>query len=196
MIPADYIALDTETGGLDPYRTAILQIGFYDPKNKTGGSICIEPGRGLVVTEQAKYVNGWPESHRGKRVVSELEAAKAFSMYLSQRKPAWVLCHNAAFDVPFVRELGVRTGVAIDLPRGLCTMTLARTLSNHGLYRGGRSLDHLIKEFLPDYKRADKHDATDDAIATALVYEAMNRRLSEALTKTPYATNRQPKAES
>lgn len=172
------LALDTETGGLKPWKNALLQIGLYDPDAASKFSLYVAPGAGLTVTSGAAKVNGWPESHAGKEILQEKEAVSRFVAYLQTRKPDFILCHKATFDAPFVAA-ALQRYLEEDniLPEFLCTKILAWQLSKlGGLPVGNFSLSSLIKELRPDYVRPIPHDAADDAYATWIVFEEMQKR--------------------
>lgn len=172
----NYIALDTETGGLDPFRNPLLQIGCYAPD---GGvmNVRIIPPVQLTITEHAKKVNGWPESHKGYPVYDESFAMDQLKNFISQYNPQWILCHNAVFDMPFIREASHRTNKKLFIPKALCTMSFAMAMRYCGGYsQPNFKLDSLIKEFAPMYVRPETHDAAEDAKATHLVFQGMLER--------------------
>ena len=178
----NYIALDTETGGLDPFRNPLLQVGCYAP-NGDSLNIRIIPPVHLTITEQAKKVNGWPESHKGYPVYDESAAIDQLKGFLDRNKPQWILCHNAVFDIPFIKEAISRTNKNVYIPRALCTMSFVKALEYVGGYNGVKySLDALIKEFVPDFARSGTHDASEDARATHLVFQGMLSRF-DAMAK-------------
>ena len=172
----NYIALDTETGGLDAFRNPLLQIGCFAPD---GGvmNVRIIPPVQLTITEHAKKVNGWPESHKGYPVYDETFAMEQLKNFISQYNPQWILCHNAVFDMPFIREASNRTNKKMFLPKPLCTMSFAMAMKHCGGYdQPNFKLDSLIKEFAPSYVRPPTHDAAEDAKATHLVFQGMLER--------------------
>lgn len=172
----NYIALDTETGGLDPFRNPLLQVGCYAPDGNILNIRIIPPVQ-LTITEQARKVNGYPESHKGYPVYDESYAMEQLKTFMDQYKPKWILCHNAVFDIPFIREANNRTNKKVYIPKALCTMSFAVAMQ----YCGGFSqpnftLDSLIKEFAPNYVRPPTHDAAEDAKATHMVFQGMLER--------------------
>jgi DNA polymerase III epsilon subunit-like protein len=172
----NYITLDTETGGLDPFRNPTLQVGCYAPD---GGSMNVRiiPPVQLIITEQAKKVNGWPESHKGYPVHDETFAVEQLKSFIDNYKPQWVVCHNAAFDIPFIRELSHRTNKRIYIPKALCTVSFAKAMDYCGGYgQSNYKLDSLISEFAPSYVRPKTHDAVEDAKATHLVFQGILER--------------------
>jgi DNA polymerase III alpha subunit (gram-positive type) len=169
----NYIAFDTETGGLDPFRNPLLQIGCYAP-NGDSLNVRVIPPVHLSITEQAKKVNGWPDSHKGYPVYDESAAIDQFQEFMARNKPQWILCHNAIFDIPFIREAIHRTNKKVYIPKALCTMSFAKALEYVGGYNGpSYTLNDLIKEFAPEYNRPNTHDASEDAKATHLVFQGM-----------------------
>lgn len=172
----NYITLDTETGGLDPFRNPLLQVGCYAPD---GGSLNVRiiPPVQLTITEHAKKVNGWPDSHKGYPVYDESFAMDQLKTFMEKYKPQWVVCHNAAFDIPFIREASHRTNKKLFIPKALCTVSFTKAMDYCGGYgQPNYKLDSLIKEFAPTYVRPQTHDAVEDAKATHLVFQGILER--------------------
>lgn len=200
------ITIDTETGGLNPLTDALLQIGAYEPATGARFNVYIEPAKGLRVTQQAAKVNGYPDSHAGKSVISEAEAITAFAKWLHLILPDQAWAHNAPFDYSFIRHAIARNvdrmpGLSVEsMPRFLCTMTQADQLNRcGGLPVQSLSLNSLIKELLPDYKRSENHDASEDAYITYLIHMEMNARFDNltklantAVMTKPTQQNKQP----
>jgi DNA polymerase III epsilon subunit-like protein len=171
------LAIDIETGGQSSAQNPLLQIGLYNPETKAPTSIYIKPTEGLIITPQAAAVNGWPESHKGKEVLSEQDGITRFVRLLEALKPDYLLAHNAPFDYTFLREVAARNGLGLR-PRCLCTMTTAYVLRDMGgLPVKNINLDSLLAELAPDFKRSKTHDAGEDAEACWVVWEAMRARL-------------------
>lgn len=174
-----YIALDTETGGLDPYQNPLLQIGCYVP-NGQRFNVRIVPPIDLIVTPESMKINGWPDSHKGHETLTEKEAITRLKELFKVHKPDWVVCHNAVFDIPFIRQAMKRTGVDFYLPRALCTMSFAVALDHIGGYQQSKfSLNDLQCEFEPTYIRPQIHDASEDAKLTHIVFQRMLERFDE-----------------
>jgi len=174
-----YIALDTETGGFDPHNNPLLQVGCYVP-NGQPFNVRIVPAVDMIVTPEAMKANGWPDSHKGHTTVSEKEAILKLKELFTTHRPEWVVCHNAAFDIPFIREAMRRTNVNFYLPKAICTMSVAYVLDHIGGYQQTKfSLNDLQKEFEPDYKRPEVHDACEDAKLTSIIFERMLERLND-----------------
>ena len=173
----NYIALDTETGGLDPSRNPILQIGCYAPDGDSM-NVRIIPAVHLEITSEARKVNGWPDSHKGYSTIDESSAIEKLQSFIKSHKPDWIVCHNATFDIPFIREAMIRTNRRFFLPRALCTMSFAKCLDYIGGYTQQKySLNDLRNEFANDYVRPQTHDAVEDARLTHLVFAGMLARL-------------------
>ena len=169
----NYLALDT--GGFDPARRALLQVGLYHP---ACGRVAmfVDPAEGLTVSEGAAKVNGWPDTHQ-EGTVSESDAMEQLGVAIKNTKANWILCHHAAFDIPFIRAAMGRQNKTFRLPRSLCTMGLAAVLSDiGGVVLEKFSLNYLQAAFVPDYARPNPHDASHDAELTYMVMQEMLSR--------------------
>lgn len=189
--------LDTETGGLNPSQHALLEVGLHFPSNPIRDlSLAIWPDPSLQITEQSMKVNGYPRSYEGRERHTESEALQLVTQRLKEINPKILVCHNAPFDTAFLKFSSNRSGIALQLPRTFCTMSMGAALNALGGFSEDRdvpSLDFLLKELCPGYVRPNPHRAVDDAKATALVYQAMIDRLHFAAnllaaTPTPHET--------
>jgi DNA polymerase III epsilon subunit-like protein len=172
------ISCDTETGGLDPLRHALLQIGAFDPTTGSRFNVHIRKPGALEVTMGAAKVNGWPHSHEEKDLKEESTAIKMFMDWVDLVKPERIWYHNAPFDVGFLKNAMSRNMIdGSKFPRAFCTMSQAESLNRvGGLPVNALSLNSLIKELLPDRNRLDQHDAAEDAQLTWEVHMVMNER--------------------
>ena len=170
--------IDTETGGLDPLKHALLQIGGYDPTTNLRFNVYIRKETNLEVTPGAAKVNGWPQSHDGKPMVDEATAMRMLFDWLDSVKPDRLVAHNAPFDYSFVKAAMSRHGYDPNrLPRMHCTMSQAEQLNRvGGLPVTSLSLNSILKDLVPEYQRPEVHDAAEDAYACWLCRKAMNER--------------------
>jgi DNA polymerase III epsilon subunit-like protein len=175
------ITIDTETGGLDPLKHALLQIGGYDPTTNSRFSVYIQKPHNLEVTPGAQKVNGWPQSHAGKTTLPELEAIQLFLGWVKMTHAERLVAHNAPFDASFLKVSLSRNNVdPSTLPRFGCTQEQATQLNKiGGLPVTSLSLDSILKDLAPDYQRPPIHDASDDAYACYLARKAMDERFDK-----------------
>ena len=167
-----FIAIDTETGGLDPARHALLSLAAVPSWDYEPFHVCIHPGAGLIDAEAAK-VNGYtPELWEQRHAVPLKLALMAFQCWLEQsgarRLKAVPLAHHAGFDRGFVEAAEQRTGCDLELERRWrCSMATLLALQDAGYFdaRKFASLNELgtISGFWDKEQRAGKHDALQDA---------------------------------
>jgi DNA polymerase III epsilon subunit-like protein len=116
----DLIAIDTETGGLDPTRHALLSIAAVPSWDYEPFSVFIQPEG--EVDPQAAAVNGYsPEEWRQRGAVPLKTAMVAFLHWLeasgARARKAQPLAHNSAFDQAFLKEAERTTGHDLRLSR-------------------------------------------------------------------------------
>jgi DNA polymerase III epsilon subunit-like protein len=188
--------LDTETGGKNPLKHSLLQIGIYEPQSRTKESWYVQPYPGLVCSEEASGVNGWPDSHVGKEILSEAEAINKLIKFCSGFGLTQLVAHNAPFDYMFTRCALARQGQDMDsIPRFFCTMDGAERLKKAGGFPPkSLSLDSCLKELAPDYNRPEIHDAAEDAFACYLVDQGIDDRFQKMAALANTASSQQLQA--
>lgn len=170
MNNTDFIALDTETGGLDAAECALLSIAAVPSWDAPPFSIHILPvGR---IDSKAAEVNGYtPEGWQKKGAVPLKVAMLEMQRWLvdvRQGKLFEMAAHNAGFDVLFMLAAQARAGMDLELP-GIWHCTKIRMQEAHEARRytgGGRfRLDDLGREsgFWGLEPRTKDHDALQDA---------------------------------
>jgi DNA polymerase III epsilon subunit-like protein len=164
----DYIAHDTETGGLDASECALLSIAAVPSWGAEPFSIAVLPNG--VIEGKAAQVNGYtPERWAALGAVPEKVAALELRRWLAglDRRHWHNAAHNAGFDCLYLLALQARTGIDLELP-GIwhCTQIKLKGLRDDGILPpGGNRLDDLGKEsgFWDLEPRAAQHDALQDA---------------------------------
>lgn len=165
------IVMDTETGGLDPQKHSLLQIGLM---------VC-EDGAVLdkirinvthdkyVTTPYALELNGIDLStHEGPRPKEAVEQVINF-VKKHFTNPAQVLGHNVSFDVGFLKVLFKKAEVDYDSVfsyRLLDTSSIARFLVFSGVIPSGGSLEQLANQFGIPFNPKKLHDALVDCEVT------------------------------
>lgn len=189
----DLIAIDVETGGLDPQRHALLSIAVVPSWQYEPFHVCIQPGPGTRVDDEAAKVNGYtPERWEQHNAVLESQALEMLVQWLKEsgalQKKAGAVAHNAAFDRGFLdmaqnvhrRDLGINR-------RWRCSMVAMMAAQDAGLLPEGKcTLDALGEAtgFWLKEPRAEAHDALQDARACLHGYTW----LINAMTKQPELT--------
>lgn len=168
MHPTPFIAIDTETGGLDATESALLSVAAVPSWDAEPFLIYILPA-GRVSTRAAE-VNGYtPEAWQRCGAVNEKTAAFEFQHWLSrlEHRRFHLGAHNAGFDALFLLAWQHRTGIDLDLPSlWHCTKIKLQELREDGILPPGTNhLDDLgaVSGFWDLEPRAKQHDALQDA---------------------------------
>lgn len=170
MHNSDFIALDTETGGLDSAECALLSIAAVPSWDAPPFSIHILPV-GLIESKAAE-VNGYtPELWAQKNAVTPKHALIEFQRWLFEVRGDRrfdMAAHNAGFDLLFMSAVQERTGIDLDLP-GIwhCTKQKMQKMRGNGFgyWPQGCRLDDLglVTGFWKQEPRSKEHDALQDA---------------------------------
>lgn len=183
---ANILFLDTETGGLSPSRTDIIEIGcvLTDPS----GRKVIEEWTTLViptrpVEPKAAAVNGY---NMDKWATEGVPLATAMVQVLRLAKDAVMCCHNAPFDKAFVEAALTSCRQSwTGRYHTLCTVSLAQPFLRRGL------VDNVKLETLARYfnvPHTDAHRALPDARTCREIYLKMQDILEPAIDA--YAASR------
>lgn len=165
----NYLAIDTETGGLDASACALLSIAAIPSWDAPPFSAYIDPvGR---IDAKAAEVNGYtPENWKKKGAAPLKTTAFLFLHWLhlhGKGQRFELVAHNAGFDALFVLAFQHLTGVDFQLP-GLwhCTKIQLQELRDDGtLPAGSNSLNALgtLSGYWDTDPRTSEHDALQDA---------------------------------
>jgi DNA polymerase III epsilon subunit-like protein len=168
----DFIAIDTETGGLHPGTHALLSLAAVPSWETEPFQVFIEP-EGVVEPDAAR-VNGYTvELWQQRNALPLKQALLEFMHWLeksgARARKAMPLAHNAAFDRAFVQAAERRTGYDFGLShRWRCSMVTMLALQDAGYCNSGKfaSLNELgtVSGFWKkEEARAAAHDALQDA---------------------------------
>ena len=184
------VAIDFETGGLDPSKHAIVSVGLVrldsDIYMKVVDKleIYILPDPSLIVEEQAAKINGYSrEKWDQKKAITLKEAMLMIQAWLPP-KPE-MLAHNAGFDKGFMDAAQARTKYSLYLGHSwLCSMALFKACNVAFAWGHTKaSLDFAARatgHWTQDYKRGD-HGALDDALASAAIFRWCIHRMREGV---------------
>jgi DNA polymerase III epsilon subunit-like protein len=165
----EFIALDTETGGLNAAECALLSIGAV-PSWDAPPFLCYILPQGRL-DPRAVEVNGYSPELWAKRGAVPLKLALwEFQRWLFgvRDRRYEIAAHNAGFDLMFMMAAEARTGINLDLPKiWHCTKILMKEAQEAGLYQGPTS-HHLndlgeVSGFWKGELRFEAHDALQDA---------------------------------
>lgn len=164
-----FVAIDTETTGLDPSSARIVEIAVTsDPDS--------EP---LLVTRVAPDVPIPTSSTRIHGITDEMVgAAPPFATILPDMarllSATLVVGHAVGFDLAVLDKEAQRAGLAWQKPRALCVRTLAMVaapmLANHSL----DGIAHWL-----GIEISGRHSARGDAEAAARIFRALLPRLAQ-----------------
>ena len=184
---SQYIFIDTETGGLDPDRHAVLQLGAYASPTHTRRSFEIlirEPGLayGTTVTEEAVAINRLTLENllvNGRSVQDAVHRLRDFVADMNREagcppdaKVVFV-GHNINFDYRFLLRLQRLSGIALP-PHHYHLLDVASVM--RGLIDAGLlqikypRLDDALAYF--NIPPTGRHSAAGDAELVAKVYNA------------------------
>ncbi len=163
-----WVVIDVETTGFSPGRDRIIEIGAVAG---VGGAVTgefhtlIDPQR--PIPYGARRVHGISDAMVRGQPVAEAVLPR-FHAFVGS---AVLVCHNADFDLRFLRhELG-RCG--LDLPNShQCTLRLCRACLPH---LPNHRLETVARHLLADLSEVRLHRALDDARLTAKVWLAIAR---------------------
>ncbi len=172
-----FVALDTETTGLNKKEDRILSIGAVSIINKT-----IEVKNTLelyleqdIFKRESVEIHGLMK-HGNETKVCELDAIKLFLEYIGN---SVLIAHHANFDRSIINQMLQRHGLGKLKNKFIDTATLySRSL--HIIYQDNikpYSLDYLSSEL--NVPTVDRHTATGDALITALVFLKILARLDK-----------------
>ena len=175
------IFLDTETGGLDPNRHSLLQVGMYYPYGGLSLEMLVKDPTGTILPE-ALAVNGIDIDDVIRDGLAPEQAVERIENFLSRahlahprsfekrRKAFYMVGHNVAFDTAFVRRLfGQSTKWT---PR---EFLYSRSIDTHSmLYLKGMptSLDAALDSYGISTNQI-RHTALGDAKITAELYRRL-----------------------
>lgn len=171
------LAIDTETGGLDPQRHALLSIAAHHPLHGEFSAF-IRPAPGKIIDPEAARVNGYtPELWEKKGALSLPFAMVAFQLYL-EGLPLRItpLAHHAGFDRSFLSQACQETATLMPQLncRWECSQAATAFMMRAGMIDAeNASLDSLCA--WAGIPRPAVHDALADARACHLGYTMLLR---------------------
>jgi DNA polymerase III epsilon subunit-like protein len=173
------IVIDTETGGLDPWRNPVLSVGVVDFETGEDWSTRIIPAGHLSIDSEAARINGYdPETWGG---LPESTAAKLFQGFV-RGKDEIVCGANIRFDVDFLSAWLVRCGQRKPFwPRLVDVQSLALNAHTQGKItlprKDNGQLSFSVTAICQalEIKRGETHDALADALDTVECIRRINR---------------------
>jgi DNA polymerase III alpha subunit (gram-positive type) len=170
-----YVTIDVETTGLWPAANGIVQLGAHitDENGESVSTFERKCNPGMVdYSEQALAINGFTREQIKSFEPIDM-SIRALAYWLKKNGRMHTVCHNAPFDVGFLRPAFAAAGEE-DGPfrRVLCTVSIGfATFPDLGSY----SLAALCKHL--GIVQEGAHDALGDAKATSAVLHRCLREL-------------------
>jgi DNA polymerase-3 subunit epsilon len=170
-----FVALDTETTGLDPKRDRVITIGAVGIRD---GQIDLadsfEAMLKIAHNQSSVTVHGVTRDEAR----SGMEERKALEDFLGYLSDAVIVGHHIAFDIEILNHACQRHFQVTLLNRWLDTMDLTLHLEDSGALgttraHRGFSLDALCDLF--GVAPRDRHTAGGDAFITALIFLRLQR---------------------
>ena len=173
-----FVALDTETTGLDTRKDRILSIGAIALK---GNSIHISDSLELYVSQdhydpKSTPIHGILKTGNTNKV-SEIEAIQTLLAYIDT---AIIIGHHVGFDVTMINkmlrrhQLGKLKNKMVDT--GVLYKKIQHAVNRNSLQEG-YSLDQLSEALkIPLY---DRHTASGDAMITAMAFIKIYSRIAK-----------------
>ena len=109
------IVIDTETGGLDAQKNALLSLSALDTLDGEVFTAMIKPSPEWIVEPEAMRVNGFTLDFLEKHGRAERGVMEDFALWLGERRYALLAGCNVAFDIGFLRAAGERVGLTLPL---------------------------------------------------------------------------------
>jgi DNA polymerase-3 subunit epsilon len=165
-----FVALDTETTGLDPKRDRVITIGAVGIKDgEIDLSDSFEAMVKIAYNQSAVTVHGVTRDE-ARDGMDEREALEDFLEYLGD---GVIVGHHIGFDLEILNCACQRHFELTLLNRWLDTMDLTLHLNDSGAFQNSRapsgfSLDALCELFAVAPR--DRHTAGGDAFITALIF--------------------------
>lgn len=188
-----HLVIDTETGGLDPKRNALLSIGavLYDENetvlHKFDELIAFDPASGKILEMRALAINKMTPSMG----VSQKEGTELFLKFLqkiAKYNDVILIGHNLQFDTDFIEnflnQFGIYDWMGFTNIRHnrIDTAQVAGFLKQCGILDSAQRVSlEALHEALIENPIARHHSAMGDCEATWEVFKEMRRRTREKI---------------
>ena len=179
-----FVALDTETTGLDPRRDRIITIGAVAVEN---GEIRLEDSFEALLQMSHNYSSVTVHGITRDEARGGMEEAEALELFLGYLRDGVIVGHHIGHDIEALNQACERHFQFRLRNRALDTMDLTLHLKDDGAFGDrplaeGFTLDALCETF--GVRPHDRHTAGGDAFITAQIF----LRLLRAAAKVGRAT--------
>ncbi len=167
------LVIDTETGGIDPCRHALLSVAAVDSRDSEAFTAIIRPHEDWIIEPEALAKNGFTLDFLKKNGRPEREAMQDFALWLNARRFSLLAGCNVTFDRDFLTRAFARHGISWPLGKSIDLQAAAWLAWERGLLELPTGRDGLprlnleaIAGALELYRRSEIHCALEDSLLT------------------------------
>ena len=181
------IVIDTETGGFDPSRHALLSVAAVDSMDNEAFTAIIKPNPEWICEPEALAKNGFTLDFLEKNGRPERDVIQDLALWLGTRRFSVLAGCNVAFDLGFLRaaferhDLTWPMGKLVDLQAAAWLAYEAGALELP-VGKDGQprlNLDHIAGAL--GFSRSGKtHNALEDALMTLACFHRVRRTVEMA----------------
>lgn len=189
---ARLLVIDTETGGFDPEKHALLSVAAVDSYDNEAFVGLIKPHPDWICEPEALAKNGFTLEFLEKNGRPEREVMQDLALWLHSRRFAVLAGCNVTFDRDFLKAAFARQGLAWPLGKSIDLQAAAWLAWERGaidlpLGRDGQprlNLDHIAGA-LEHFRKGETHNALEDALLTLTCFHKLLRTVEMAPKPTP-----------
>ena len=189
---ARLLVLDTETGGLDPERHALLSVAAVDSQDNEAFTAIIRPHADWLVEPEALEKNGFTLDFLEKNGRPEREVLQDLNLWLRSRRGTLLAGQNIAFDRDFLKAGFARHGLTWPMGRMVDLQAAAWFAWEAGAIELPEGKDGLPKLNLDHIAAAlglsrssATHNALEDCLLTLACFHRIRRTIEMAPLTTP-----------
>lgn len=178
------LVIDTETGGFDPDKHALLSVAAVDSLDNEAYTAIIRPHADWLIEPEALAKNGFTREFLEKNGRPEREVIQDFALWLNSRRHALLAGCNVAFDRDFLRTAFRRHGLTWPMGKSIDLQAAAWLAWENGqidLPTGKDGLPRLsldaIAGSLEHFRKSDIHCALEDSLLTLTCLHKLTRRV-------------------
>lgn len=185
---ARLIVIDTETGGFDPERHALLSVAAVDSSDNEAFYGVIKPHPDWICEPEALAKNGLTLDFLEKNGRPEREVMQDLAIWLHSRRFAVLAGCNITFDRDFLRVAFARHGLSWPMGKSIDIQAAAwlaweRDMIDLPVGKDGQprlNLDHIAAS-LEHFRKKETHNALDDALLTLTCFHKILTAAKKAL---------------
>ena len=178
------ITIDTETGGLDPERHALLSVAAVDSKDGEAFVGLIRPHADWITEPEALAKNGFTLEFLQKNGRPERDVLQDLALWLAQRRFSILAGCNVAFDRDFLKAAFARYGMTWPMHKSIDLQAAAWLAYEAGrlpLPEGKDGLPRLSLDHIAATMGFSRSSSVHNALEDALMTTACLRRLIDRL---------------